>query len=59
MAHPGWEFPPGSLLPAWWVVVLEEIAGLVAIWIVVGVGTLYEAGPRREFLRTGRIETVA
>jgi len=52
----GWAFPAGSLLPSWWVVVLEELAGLVACWLVVGVGSLYERGPREEFWRTGRSE---
>jgi hypothetical protein len=51
----GWTFPPGSLLATWWVVVLEELAGLIAIWWMIGVGSLYEPGPRRVFLRTGRI----
>lgn len=51
----GWSFPPGNLLTAWWVIVLEEVAGLIAIWWIVGVGSLYEAGPRREFFRTGRL----
>jgi len=54
----GWEFPPGALVPAWWVVIIEEFAGLVAIWMMVGIGSLYEEGPRRVFLRTGRIEAV-
>lgn len=51
----GWTFPAGHLLPAWWVVVLEELAGCIAVWWIVGIGSLYEAGPRREFLRTGRL----
>jgi hypothetical protein len=44
-----------SLLPAWWVVLLEELAGLVACWWIVGQFELYVAGPRREFWRTGRL----
>jgi hypothetical protein len=44
-----------ALLPAWWVVVLEELVGLVACWILVGRYDLYLAGPRQEFLRTGRL----
>ena len=52
----GWSFPAGSLLPAWWVVVLEEIAGLVACWWLVGLCDLYLPGPRREFLDTGRLQ---
>jgi hypothetical protein len=51
----GWSFAPGELLPAWWVVLLEEVAGLAAIWWVVGVCDLYLPGPRRELLRTGRL----
>jgi hypothetical protein len=51
----GSSFPPGSLLPVWWVVVLEELAGLVACWWMVGLCDLYLPGPRREFLRTGRL----
>ncbi|MGH9025318.1 MAG: hypothetical protein ACRDWD_04260 [Acidimicrobiia bacterium] len=43
------------LLPVWWVVVLEEIAGLVACWWIVGRFGLYELQPRREFIRTGRL----
>jgi hypothetical protein len=54
----GWAFPPGQLLPAWWVVVIEELIGLVAVWWIIGVGSLYEPGPRREFLRTGRLASL-
>jgi hypothetical protein len=43
------------LLPVWWVVVLEELAGLVACWWVVGQFDLYLPEPRRELLRTGRL----
>lgn len=52
----GWTFPDGTLLPVWWVVLLEEVAGLVVIWFVVGLGSLYEPARREEFFRTGRIE---
>lgn len=48
-------FPGESLLPAWWVVGLEELAGLVACWWVVGQFDLYLRGPRDEFVRTGRL----
>jgi hypothetical protein len=48
-------FGDAALLPVWWVVVLEEVAGLVACWWIVGRFELYEPGPRREFLRTGRL----
>ncbi len=43
------------LLPEWWIVVLEELAGLVACWWVVGQFDLYLPGPRQEFVRTGRL----
>lgn len=45
-----------ALLPVWWVVLLEELAGLVACWWVVGQFDLYLPGPRREFFRTGRLQ---
>jgi hypothetical protein len=44
-----------ALLPAWWIVGLEELAGLVAWWWIVGQFDLYLAGPRAEFFRTGRL----
>ena len=44
-----------DLLPVWWVVLIEEIVGLVAIWWVVGQFDLYLPGPRAEFKRTGRL----
>jgi membrane-bound metal-dependent hydrolase YbcI (DUF457 family) len=44
-----------SLLPTWWVVAIEEVAGLVACWWVVGQFDLYLPEPRRELLRTGRL----
>jgi hypothetical protein len=51
----GTEFPDDALLPVWWVVLLEELAGLVACWWVVGQFDLYLPGPRRELIRTGRL----
>ncbi|MFZ4516455.1 MAG: hypothetical protein ACOYN3_09125 [Acidimicrobiia bacterium] len=54
----GIQFPAGHLLPAWWIVAIEEVLGLIALWWIVGVGSLYEAGPRREFLRTGRLASL-
>lgn len=45
-----------ALLPTWWVVLLEEIAGLVACWWIVGQFDLYLPEPRREFLHTGRLQ---
>jgi len=52
----GTSFPEDSLLPVWWVVLLEELAGLVACWWVVGQFDLYLPGPRRTLLRTGRLQ---
>lgn len=49
-------FSRGHLLPRWWVVVLMELVGLVACWWVVGRFDLYEAGPWRDFVRTGRLK---
>jgi hypothetical protein len=51
----GTAFPTEALLPVWWVVVLEELAGLVACWWVVGQFDLYLPEPRRDFFRTGRL----
>jgi hypothetical protein len=44
-----------SLLPAWWVVLLEEVAGLAAWWWVVGQFDLYLAQPRHDFWNAGRL----
>jgi membrane-bound metal-dependent hydrolase YbcI (DUF457 family) len=49
-------FGDEALLPVWWVVLLEELAGLVACWWIVGQFDLYLPGPRRDFLRTGRLQ---
>lgn len=51
----GWSFPPGNLLPVWWVLLIAEFLGLVAIWWIVGLCDLYLPGSRREFFRTGRL----
>jgi hypothetical protein len=51
----GTTFPDDSLLPVWWAVLLEELAGLVAIWWVIGQFDLYLPEPRRELFRTGRL----
>ena len=48
-------FPGESLLPAWWVVALEELAGLAACWWTVGQFDLYLPAPRAEFRRTGHL----
>jgi hypothetical protein len=44
-----------SLLAAWWVILIEELVGLVAWWWVFGQFDLYLPGPRAEFKRTGRL----
>jgi membrane-bound metal-dependent hydrolase YbcI (DUF457 family) len=49
-------FADDPLLPVWWVVLLEELAGLVACWWIVGQFDLYLPEPRTEFLRTGRLQ---
>jgi hypothetical protein len=55
-----WPFLGGfgdhALLPAWWVVLLEELVGLVGWWWIVGQFDLYLPGPRRTFLRSGRLQ---
>jgi len=51
----GTGFGNEALLPQWWIVVLEELAGLVACWWLVGQFDLYLPGPRAEFFRTGRL----
>jgi membrane-bound metal-dependent hydrolase YbcI (DUF457 family) len=44
-----------GLLPVWWVVLIEELAGLVGWWWIVGLYDLYLESPRRAFVRTGRL----
>jgi len=44
-----------SLLPSWWVVLIEELVGLVGWWWIVGQYDLYLPDPRREFWRSGRL----
>lgn len=51
----GGGFGHHALLPAWWIVLLEELAGLVACWWIVGQHDLFLPGPRNEFRRTGRL----
>lgn len=51
----GTEFPGDALLPAWWVVLIEELVGLVACWWVIGQFDLYLPGPRAELIHTGRL----
>ena len=48
-------FEHDPLLPSTWVVVVEELVGLVTCWALVGLYDLYLPGPRAEFLRTGRL----
>jgi hypothetical protein len=55
----GSSFPHDALLPATWVVVLEEFVGLAVCWLLVGQYDLYLPGPRRDLLRTGRLRSVA
>jgi hypothetical protein len=51
----GASFPAGSLLPAWGLVAVEEIAGLAAIaWMVDRFG-LRRSATRDAFFRTGRL----
>jgi membrane-bound metal-dependent hydrolase YbcI (DUF457 family) len=55
-----WPFLGGfgdhALLPSWWVVLGEELVGLVGWWWIVGQFDLYLAGPRATFLRSGRLQ---
>jgi len=51
----GNDFTHDSLLPTWWVVVIEEVVGLFVCWVIVGQYDLYLPGPRHEFFRTGRL----
>jgi hypothetical protein len=51
----GSSFPHDALLPAWWVVAIEELVGLFVCWVLVGQYDLYLPGPRQVFLRTGRL----
>jgi hypothetical protein len=40
-------------------VVVEEIVGLVVLWVLVGLYDLYVPETRRNFWRTGRLERVS
>jgi len=55
----GTTFPDVPLLPSTWVLVVMELVGLVACWWAVGMFSLYEPGPRHEFLHTGRLHASA
>jgi hypothetical protein len=48
-------FAHDNLLPTTWLVVVEELVGLVVCWYLVGQYDLYLPGPRRDFWRTGRL----
>ena len=54
-----WPFLGGfgthAVLPAWWVVLIEELVGLVGWWWIVGQYDLYLPDVRHEFWRTGRL----
>ena len=54
-----WPFLGGfgteGLLPVWWAVLVEELAGLVGWWWIVGQFDLYVPVVRREFWRSGRL----
>ncbi len=52
-------FAHDGLLPAAWVVVVEELVGLAVCWFLVGQYDLWMPGPRREFWRTGRLRAAA
>ncbi len=47
-----------ALVPGWGIVAVEEVAGLFSIWWMTGVGSLYEPGPRADFIRTGRLRDI-
>lgn len=51
----GASFGDYGLLPVWWVVLIEELVGLVGWWWIVGQFDLYLPGPRDDFVRTGRL----
>ena len=55
----GTSFGDVPLLPVWWVVVIEEILGLVACWWVVGQYDLYIPEVRQTFWKTGRLKESA
>jgi len=55
----GTSYPADPLLPAIWLLVVEELVGLVTCWVLVGQYDLYLPGPRREFFRTGRLRAGA
>jgi hypothetical protein len=52
----GTSFSHDALLPSTWVVVVEEVVGLVVCWVLVGQYDLYLREPRQRLLRTGRLQ---
>jgi hypothetical protein len=54
----GTSFAHHALLPPVWAVVVEEIVGLVVLWVLVGLYDLYIPETRHNFWRTGRLERV-
>ncbi len=54
----GSSFAHDSLLPPTWAVVALDLVGLAVCWYLIGRYDLYLPGPRREFLRTGRLRSV-
>ncbi len=54
----GSSFGNVPLIPSWGIVAIEEAIGLFACWWMTGIGSLYEPGPRAEFLRTGRLRDI-
>jgi membrane-bound metal-dependent hydrolase YbcI (DUF457 family) len=55
----GASFGHDGLLAVWWVVLVEELIGLVGWWWIVGQYDLYLPGPRDDFVRTGRLQDAA
>jgi len=51
----GTGFGHAPLLGVWWVVLIEEVVGLVACWWVIGQFDLWVPDVRRDFWRTGRL----
>ena len=49
-------FGSSAVFPSGVVLIVEEIIGIVACWWLVGRYDLWQPGPRRAFLRTGRLE---
>lgn len=52
----GTDFSDSAVFPNGAVLIVEEIIGIVVCWWLVGRYDLWQPGPRRAFLRTGRLE---